>query len=121
MLETDSATVRHSTHEANHAFKLVLISTLVVIVGMSFECDTDRGLLGALRTHEDNTPIGEALFIVVDPCSGTLDRTLSTLTEHFPRAGGLRVTMGLSEWLDAGMPELVGRIFCSAPCGSASC
>ncbi len=120
MLETDSATIRHSTYEANHAFNLVLWSTLVVIVGMSFECDTDRGLLGALRTHEDNIPMGSALFIVVDPCHETLDRTFSTLAACFPRAGGLRVNMGLAEWIDAGMPELVGRIFYSAPSGSAS-
>ncbi len=118
MLETDSATTQHSTYEANHAFNLLLWSTLVVIVGMSFECDTDKGLLGALRTHEDNVPIGTAIFIVVDPCHETLDRTFSNLAECFPRADGLRVNMGLAEWIDAGMPELVGRIFCSGPNGS---
>ena len=115
MLETDSASRRHRTYEANQAFNLLLWSTLIVIVGMSFECDTDKGLLGALRTHEDNVPIGSAAFIVVDPNKESLENTYAKLAACFPRAGGLRVNMGLAEWIDAGMPELVGRIFRSTP------
>ncbi len=79
---------------------------------MAFECNTDRGLLGAVRSHEDNLPIGQALFIVVDPSEETLKTTFSRLAACFPRADGLPVNMGLAEWLDVGMPELSGRIFC---------
>ena len=111
MLETDSASERRRTHEANQAFSLLLWSFLIVIVGMSFECDTDKGLLGALRRHEDNLPIGVATFVVVDPCQETLESTFTNLAVRFPRARGLRVSAGLAEWIDAGMPELIGHIF----------
>ncbi len=111
MLETDSASSRRRTHEANRALHLLLWSTLIIIVGISFECDTDHGLLGAIREHEDNVPIGAANFVIVDPCSETLESTYAKLATCFPRAGGVRVAMGLAEWIDVGMPELVGRIF----------
>jgi len=111
LVETDSADLRKATYEANYAFGLLLWSDLIVIVGMSFECDIDKGLLGALRAHEDNVPIGNALFIVVDPCNETLESTVAKLASCFPRGTGLRVNMELGEWIDSGMPELTGRIF----------
>jgi hypothetical protein len=111
MLETDSAGVRRATYEANQAFEYLLWSDLVVIVGMSFECQTDRGLLAALRAHEDNVPIGSALFLVVEPHKETLESTYAKLAACFPRAGGLRVHSGFAEWVDSGMPELLGKIF----------
>ncbi len=119
-LETDNASSRRATYEANQAFNLLLWSTLIVIVGMSFECDPDKGLLGALRMHEDNVPIGAAIFFVVDPCKDTLENTFAMLAACFPRAGGVRVNMGLAEWIDAGMPELVGHIFQPTPSESGS-
>ena len=111
MLETDSASVRKATYEANQAFEYLLWSDLIVIVGMSFECQTDRGLLAALRTHEDNVPIGSALFLIVEPHKETLESTYAKLAACFPRAGGLRVHSGFSEWIDSEMLELVGKIF----------
>lgn len=111
MLETDSPQERIASYEANQAFNLLLCSTLVVVVGMSFECDVDRGLLGALRAHEDNAFLGSALFVIVEPDSETLERTYAKLACCFPRAGGIRVNCGLAEWIERGMPELVPRIF----------
>jgi len=111
LLETDSAEFRQSTFEANHAFELLLWSTLVVIVGMSFECSIDRGLLAALRANEDNLPIGSALFIIVEPTIENLDQSYSILANCFPRADGIRVQKGFGEWVNEGMPELSGRIF----------
>ena len=111
MLETDSVGTRRATYEANQAFNYLLWSDLVVIIGMSFECQTDRGLLAALRAHEDNVPIGSALFVLVEPHVETLQATYAKLTACFPRAGGLRVHSGFSKWIESGMPELTGRIF----------
>jgi hypothetical protein len=111
MLETDAAHFRKATFEANHAFNLLLWSTLIVIVGMSFECDMDRGLLAALKAHEDNAPIGSALFVIVEPNKEALESTYAKLAHCFPRAGGIRVNRGLKEWIDSGMPELVPRLF----------
>ncbi len=111
MLETDSASVRRATFEANQALTLLLWSTLIVIVGMSFECDMDRGLLATLRAHEDNVPIGNALFVIVEPSKETLESTYAKLAYCFPRAGGIRVNQGLAEWIDSGMPKLAPRLF----------
>lgn len=111
MLETDAANIRKSTFEANQALNLLLWSTLVIIVGMSFECDMDRGLLATLRAHEDNTPIGNATFVIVEPNIATLDSTYAKLAHCFPRAGGIKVNLGLAEWINKGMPELVPRLF----------
>jgi hypothetical protein len=111
LLETDDANVRVRTFEANTAFSHLLWSTLVVIVGMSFECDMDKGLLAALRGHEDNVPIGSALFVIVDPVKSSLDATYAKLAACFPRGGGIKVRKGLEEWIELGMPELGGRIF----------
>lgn len=111
MLETDSQSVRNATYEANQALRYLLWSNLVVIVGMSFECDMDRGLLATLRAHEDNTPIGSAFFVVVEPNRETLESTYAKLAHCFPRAGGIRVNSSLAEWIDSGLPELCQRIF----------
>lgn len=111
MLETDSASTRKATYEANQALNYLLWSTLVIVVGMSFECDMDRGLLATLRHHEDNVPLGNALFIIVEPNNETLESTYTKLAYCFPRASGIRVNKGLSEWIDGGMPELVPRLF----------
>ncbi len=66
LLETDSPILRKRTYEADQAFKFLQWSTLIVIVGMSFECDMDKGLLAALRVSKDNLPIGSTLFFVVE-------------------------------------------------------
>ncbi len=111
LLETDSPSVRKSTFEANQALNLLLCSTLVVVVGMSFECNMDCGLLGILRAHQDNVPIGSASFVIVEPNKEKLESTYATLAYCFPRAGGIRVNKGFVEWMDSGMPELVPRLF----------
>lgn len=110
LLETDCAEFRTGTHEANRAFGDLLWSTLVVIVGMSFECNIDRGLLAALRAHEDNLPIGSATFIIVEPSPEAMERTSASLATCFPRARGIRVPIGFGSWLRAGLPELTDRI-----------
>jgi hypothetical protein len=111
MLETDDARGRVSSHEANAGFNLILESRLIVIVGMSFECDTDRGLLGALLKHEDDMPIGGAHFVIVDPVESSLCATYEKLAYCFPGGSLMKVPRGFAEWIDAGTPELVGRIF----------
>jgi hypothetical protein len=111
LLETDTPSVRKSTFEANQALNLLLWSTLVVVVGMSFECDMDRGLLATLREHEDNVPIGSALFVIVEPNKETVESTYAKLAYCFPRARGITVNKGFVEWMDSGMIELVPRLF----------
>jgi SIR2-like domain len=107
VLETDDARARVSSYEANAGFNLILESRLLVIVGMSFECDTDRGLLGALRKHEDDMPIGGAHFVIIDPDDRSLCATSEKLAYCFPGASRIKVKSRLEQWIDAGTPELV--------------
>ena len=81
------------------------------MVGLSFECDIDLGLLGALRHHENDHPVGNALFIVVDPSANQLKATMIKLAYCFPRAGGIAVEKRFSDWVRSGMPELEGKTF----------
>lgn len=120
LLETDVAHERVAAHEANRAFNMLLWSTTVVVVGMSFECDVDRGLLGSLRHHQDNVPIGEAHFIFVEPSRDALKSTLEKFSQCFPRGSATRLQIGFAEWIALGAPELRGRILCSgnAVCGA---
>jgi len=110
LLETYSASYRKQSYEANKAFNSLLWSSLVVIIGMSFECDSDNGLLAALHANEDNIPLGEALFVVIDPCGENLDNVGRKLSQYFPRAGQQLMNCGLDEWIDSDMLELKGRI-----------
>ena len=71
----------------------------------------ERGLLATLRAHEDNVPIGSALFVIVEPNKETLESTYTKLAYYFPRARGVRIHSGLAEWIDSGLPELVPRLF----------
>ena len=111
LLETDSFEFRKAAVEANKAFNKLLWSNLIVIVGMSFECDIDKGLLATLKLHEDNMPIGSALFVVVDPMEESLERSIIRLASCFPRARVSRIQKRMEDWIDGGMPELSGRIF----------
>jgi hypothetical protein len=120
LLETDLPSMRKATYEANQGLMRLLWSNLIIIVGMSFECDMDRGLLATLRAHEDNTPIGSALFVVVEPIKEILDSTYAKLAYCFPRADNIRVNSGFAEWIDGGMPELDQEIFAGLYPGTRS-
>ena len=111
LLETDPPDMRTRTYEANQAFNYLLWSSLVVIVGMSFECDIDRGLLAALRHHENNVPIGGAHFVVVEPNANVLASTMNKLASCFRRGSGAPVNLTFDDWTASGMPELRHEIF----------
>lgn len=112
LLETDGARFRKATFVERQAYSKLYWSNLIVIVGVSFEARVDKGLLGALKSVEDDLPIGKATFLVVDSCKQTNDRTFSNLVHCFPRAEGIQIYQGFEEWVNGGMPELVkGGIF----------
>ncbi len=106
LLETDLADYRRRSVEANKAFNMLLWSSLIVIVGMSFECDIDKGLLGALRVCGDEIPLGEAQFVVVDPGIETLQNTIEKIRYCFPRSRQVSLNMGFEAWVETTMPEI---------------
>jgi hypothetical protein len=111
LLEIDGAGYRKQTIEANIAFNKTVWTSYAVFVGMSFECEIDKGLLAALSYHEDNILFGEATLIIVDPNLNNLKRNEENMQNCFPRATILPINMGLEEWLGNCMPELSDLFF----------
>jgi hypothetical protein len=109
LLEQDPAAERCAKVEANKAFGQMVLNRTVVIVGMSFQCQTDQSLLSALGRVQDVLPIGEARWIIVNPDRVTLADSCALLQRVLPRAEVKAVCATLGEWLDARVPELQAR------------
>lgn len=107
LLEQDGAVMRNPTPEADKALNLILWSNVVVVVGMSFECDQDKFLLKAIKRHEDNLPVGGATWIVVNANPEDLDKTVHLIRDHLPGADVVSVPLTFEAWVQSGLPELV--------------
>ena len=106
LLQEDSATQRTATPEAAIVYNQIIWDQTFVLVGMSFECETDRFLLHALGQVEDDLPIGESSWVVVNPDPIVLGHSCQRLQEALPRALVKPVRATLSEWLENGPEEL---------------
>ena len=109
VLETDTAQHRVTKNEGEIAFNKFIWSKTFVIVGMSFECEVDRYLFSALNRVEDNLPIGESSWIVVNPSKDVLEATRAHLREALPRAIIHCSAKTFRAWLHSGVPELQSR------------
>ena len=106
LLETDSASDREKTVEANIAFNKIAWRQYFIVVGLSFRCEMDKFTLSILNHVEDNLPIGESYWIVVNPNEAELKETMSIIQGYLPRAKFLPVEKGLNDWISSGMNEL---------------
>jgi len=106
LLEEDPSETRRFTPEADMAFDRMLWRKVFVVVGMSFECATDRFLLTALNRVEDDVPIGESHWIILNPDANALDGACTRIQSALQRATVLPVAVPLQEWLENRMPEL---------------
>lgn len=109
LLEEDPSDQRCQTVEANKAFEQMIWQRAFVVVGMSFECETDKFLLSALGRVQDDLPIGESTWIVVNPDQKVLSLSCNKIAARLPRATVKGVRSTLSNWLDNGLPELQAR------------
>jgi hypothetical protein len=107
LLETDSSEVRKNKLASNTAINHIVWTKCLVVVGMSFECEIDRGLLAVLKSLENSMPIGDAYILIIEPNEKTLDSTKSKVHECLPFSRVVPIALGLREWINAGMPELV--------------
>lgn len=80
-----------------------------MVVGMSFECDVDKYLLNTLNRVEDDLPVGESFWIVLNPDAKALSATCARLQDALPRAKIVDSVATFRAWLDAGVPELRSR------------
>lgn len=106
VLESDGGDARVATAEGEIAYNQFIWSRNFVVVGMSFECAVDKYLLSALQRVNQEVPIGESNWVVLNPDEGTLANACDAIQAALPDASvqGRRCTFG--EWLDAGLPEL---------------
>ena len=109
LLETDPGEQRVSTHEANIAFGRIIWNRTFVVVSMSFECETDKFILSSLNRVEDDLPIGESEWIIVNPDRAALAAICKRIHYALPRATIRAVASSFRAWLNAGMPELQAR------------
>lgn len=107
LLEEDPAQQRCWTVEANVAYNHMIWHQLFVVVGMSFECDTDKFLLTRLNCVEDDMPIGESTWLVLNPDDRALYESCERLQRALPRARVEPIKHTLQSWLSDQMPELV--------------
>lgn len=101
LLEEDLGTQRASTQEADVVYNQMIWDRHFVVVGMSFECETDRFLLQALSRAEDDLPIGESSWVVVNPSETALEASCQRIEKALPRASVMRVRGTLTEWLQS--------------------
>lgn len=106
LLEEDPAEQRCFTPEANVAYNFMVWHRAFVVVGMSFECETDKFLLNALSRVEDDLPIGESSWVIVNPDRTALQLSCSRIAAVLPRATVKSIPVTLQEWVGRGLPEL---------------
>ena len=106
LLEEDPASLRVETPEANIVYGHMIWDSLFIVIGMSFECDTDRFLLRSLHRVEDDLPIGESSWVVLNPDSNALHKACDRIGDALPRAAVVPVQAHLNDWLQSGTAEL---------------
>jgi hypothetical protein len=104
LLETDESEVRQKSYESNNAFNDLLECSDIVIVGMSFECDVDKGLLKSFKNFSSDFPISKAKFTIVNPCKTQSLKTIKQLKECFPLSTTINVNLSFKDWITKGMP-----------------
>ena len=77
-----------------------------MLVGMPFECQTDKFLLRHLNMVQDDLPIGESLWVIVNPDRSALAWVCGRIQDALPRARIVPVCEEFKRWREAGFPEL---------------
>lgn len=106
LLEEDSAAQRCFSPEANIAYDQILWDRVFIVVGMSFECDTDKFLLSALNRVEDDLPIGESVWVIVNRNPQALETSRTRISHALPRATVKGICTDFDSWLKQGVKEL---------------
>jgi hypothetical protein len=107
ILERDSFDERKPSYEADDIFNKMLWGNIFCVVGMSFECESDRFLLHSLNRHEDNVPIGESTWFVLNPCKSDLDISSRRIKDALPNARVYKAPITLDQWIERGTQGLV--------------
>ena len=106
LLPEDSYAQRTNSVEANLACNKVIWETTFVVMGMSFECETDRVLLQAINRVADDPPVRKSKWLIVNPDPGTLTAVAWRIKEAPPCATVVPICRALDRWREEGFVEL---------------
>ena len=106
LLETDGPEMRMQTNEGNSAFTHMSWGQVFVVVGMSFECEMDKFLLASLNQIEDDLPIGESSWLIVNPNQEALEKSAQAIKTALPRANVYMLNERFDNWVSKKLPEL---------------
>ena len=108
-MEDDPPELRTQTVEGNYAFNLMIWARVFVVVGMSFECETDKFLLFHLNRVQDHLPIRGSRWIIVNPDKSALGCVCKRIQKALPGANVVQVCRTFSHWQQEGYPGLEGE------------
>lgn len=106
VLESDPQHARIATIEGDKAFNKFIWNRTFVVVGMSFECDVDKYLLSSIQRLQDDLPIGESNWYILNPNEVDLASTANRIIAALPRARVTTLPKTFRAWLDEKLPEL---------------
>ena len=106
VLPEDPPAARKPASEANQAFNTLTGGRRVLVVGMSFECRPDRFLLRCLNQIQDDVPVGESSWMILNADASGLERVRGLIQECLPGAAIRTRGFSFSQWLDTGIPEV---------------
>lgn len=106
LLEEDPASQRCFTPEANDVFNKMLWDRMFVVVGMSFECETDRFLLNSISRVEDDLPIGESTWLVLNLDWDAMNESCKRIIARLPNATVMGRCTDFRNWVASGMYDL---------------
>ncbi len=106
LLEEDPPSQRTLSVEANKTYNEMIWGSYFIVIGVSFECDTDRFLLKALGDVEDDMLVGESHWVVLNPDDAALKKVVGAIQKHLPSASVDAVKKEFGVWLSEMMPEL---------------
>lgn len=106
ILPEDLAGQRVWSHESESFLNKMIWEKRFVVVGMAFECEADKFLFRALGRVEDDLPIGESFWTIINPDQNILDLTKSLIQMNLPNAKVDCFAGTLDQWRVCGMPRL---------------
>jgi len=106
LLEEDTYDVRNFSPEADDLCNKILWEKLFIVVGMSFECETDRFLLSSLGRASDDMPIGESKWLVLNFDWDDMSTACVKIKQRLPEACVMGRRVDFEKWIDNGLYDL---------------
>ena len=108
LLESDDALQRLASLEANTVLNKIITDKFFIIVGVSFDCQTDQDFLNQLSKIEDYLHIGDSTWIILNPCSHSLELVSERIKKALPNSKIILVQQTFSSWIKySKMKEIV--------------